>query len=254
MRNAGLRQLLLAVGLPLLLLLLPVMVQAQDMTVLSVRDADGGQDYSVKLQILLLMTALSLIPGMLMVLTSFTRIVIVLAILRQALGLQQSPPNRVLIGIALMLTLLIMRPVWQDIYQNAFKPYQAEEMTLEQALVRAEQPLRQFMLAQTRENELHQVLLIAKEPTTMAAADVPLDVLIPAFVLSELTTAFQIGFMLFLPFLIIDMVVASVLMSMGMMMLSPLIISLPFKLMIFVLADGWSMVAGTLAATFGASP
>ena len=254
MRNAGLRQLLLALGLPLLLLLLPVMVQAQDMTVLSVRDADGGQDYSVKLQILLLMTALSLIPGMLMVLTSFTRIVIVLAILRQALGLQQSPPNRVLIGIALMLTLLIMRPVWQDIYQNAFKPYQAEEMTLEQALVRAEQPLRQFMLAQTRENELHQVLLIAKEPTTMAAADVPLDVLIPAFVLSELTTAFQIGFMLFLPFLIIDMVVASVLMSMGMMMLSPLIISLPFKLMIFVLADGWSMVAGTLAATFGASP
>ena len=254
MCNAGLRQLLLALGLPLLLLLLPVMVQAQDMTVLSVRDADGGQDYSVKLQILLLMTALSLIPGMLMVLTSFTRIVIVLAILRQALGLQQSPPNRVLIGIALMLTLLIMRPVWQDIYQNAFKPYQAEEMTLEQALVRAEQPLRQFMLAQTRENELHQVLLIAKEPTTMAAADVPLDVLIPAFVLSELTTAFQIGFMLFLPFLIIDMVVASVLMSMGMMMLSPLIISLPFKLMIFVLADGWSMVAGTLAATFGASP
>ncbi|MFT5544999.1 flagellar type III secretion system pore protein FliP [Rheinheimera aquimaris] len=253
MHKPMLRQLMLAV-LPLLLMLLPALVQAQDMTVLSVRDADGGQDYSVKLQILLLMTALSLIPGMLMVLTSFTRIVIVLAILRQALGLQQSPPNRVLIGIALMLTLLIMRPVWQDIYQNAFKPYQAEEMTLEQALVRAEQPLRQFMLAQTRENELHQVLLIAKEPTTMAAADVPLDVLIPAFVLSELTTAFQIGFMLFLPFLIIDMVVASVLMSMGMMMLSPLIISLPFKLMIFVLADGWSMVAGTLAATFGASP
>ena len=253
MHKPILRQLMLAV-LPLLLMLLPALVQAQDMTVLSVRDADGGQDYSVKLQILLLMTALSLIPGMLMVLTSFTRIVIVLAILRQALGLQQSPPNRVLIGIALMLTLLIMRPVWQDIYQNAFKPYQAEEMTLEQALVRAEQPLRQFMLAQTRENELHQVLLIAKELTTMAAADVPLDVLIPAFVLSELTTAFQIGFMLFLPFLIIDMVVASVLMSMGMMMLSPLIISLPFKLMIFVLADGWSMVAGTLAATFGASP
>lgn len=247
------RQLLLALVLPLLLLL-PALVQAQDLTLLSVRDADGGQDYSVKLQVVLLMTALSLLPGMLMVLTSFTRIVIVLAILRQALGLQQSPPNRVLIGIALMLTLLIMRPVWQDVYQNAFKPYQAQEMTLEQALMRAEQPLRQFMLAQTRENELQQVLLIAKEPTTMAAADVPLDVLIPAFVLSELTTAFQIGFMLFIPFLIIDLVVASVLMSMGMMMLSPLIISLPFKLMIFVLADGWSMVAGTLAATFGASP
>jgi len=242
-----------------LLLLLAAMLlsgtaMANDLTLLSVRDTDGGQDYSVKLQIMLLMTALSLIPGMLMVLTSFTRIVIVLAILRQALGLQQSPPNRVLIGISLMLTLLIMRPVWQDVYQNAFKPYQAEEMTLEQALARAEQPLRQFMLAQTRENELHQVLLIAKEPTTMAAADVPLEVLMPAFVLSELTTAFQIGFMLFIPFLIIDLVVASVLMSMGMMMLSPLIISLPFKLMIFVLADGWSMVAGTLAATFGAAP
>ncbi|MEH8016669.1 flagellar type III secretion system pore protein FliP [Rheinheimera muenzenbergensis] len=238
----------------LTLLLLPQLAAANELTLLSVRDADGGQDYSVKLQILLLMTALSLIPGMLMVLTSFTRIVIVLAILRQALGLQQSPPNRVLIGIAMMLTLLIMRPVWQDIYHNAFKPFQAEQMTLEQALGRAEQPLRQFMLAQTRENELHQVLLIAKEPTTMAAADVPIEVLIPAFVLSELTTAFQIGFMLFIPFLIIDLVVASVLMSMGMMMLSPLIISLPFKLMIFVLADGWSMVAGTLAGTFGAMP
>lgn len=251
MRNSILRYSLLLLAI---LALLPQLAQANELTLMSVRDADGGQDYSVKLQILLLMTALSLIPGMLMVLTSFTRIIIVLAILRQALGLQQSPPNRVLIGIAMMLTLLIMRPVWQDIYQNAFKPYQAEQMTLEQALGRAEQPLRQFMLAQTRENELHQVLLIAQEPTTMAAADVPIEVLIPAFVLSELTTAFQIGFMLFIPFLIIDLVVASVLMSMGMMMLSPLIISLPFKLMIFVLADGWSMVAGTLAATFGATP
>ncbi|MEN3160129.1 flagellar type III secretion system pore protein FliP [Alkalimonas sp. NCh-2] len=240
--------------LPLVLLLVPSLASANELTLLSVRDTDGGQEYSVKLQILLLMTALSLIPGLLMVMTSFTRIIIVLAILRQALGLQQSPPNRVLIGISLMLTLLIMRPVWQDVYQNAFKPYQAEEMTMEQALARAEQPIRQFMLAQTRENELHQVLLIANEPTSMAAADVPLEVLMPAFVLSELTTAFQIGFMLFLPFLIIDLVVASVLMSMGMMMLSPLIISLPFKLMVFVLADGWSMVAGTLAATFGAFP
>lgn len=225
---------------------------ANELTIFSVQDTSTGQDYNVKLQILLMMTALSLIPGMLMVLTSFTRIIIVLAILRQALGLQQSPPNRVLIGIALMLTLLIMRPVWQDVYQNAFKPYQAEELNLEQALVAAEQPIRRFMLSQTRENELHQVLLIAQEPTTMAAAEVPIEVLIPAFVLSELTTAFQIGFMLFIPFLIIDLVVASVLMSMGMMMLSPLIVSLPFKLMIFVLADGWSMVAGTLAATFGA--
>lgn len=234
-----------------LLLFSPVLL-ANELTLFSIEDTATGQDYNVKLQILLLMTALSLIPGMLMVLTSFTRIIIVLAILRQALGLQQSPPNRVLIGISLMLTLLIMRPVWQEMYQNAYKPFQAEELTLEQALVAAEQPMRRFMLAQTRENELHQVLLIAQEPTTMAAAEVPIEVLIPAFVLSELTTAFQIGFMLFIPFLIIDLVVASVLMSMGMMMLSPLIVSLPFKLMIFVLADGWSMVAGTLAATFGA--
>ncbi|WP_337842382.1 flagellar type III secretion system pore protein FliP [Rheinheimera sp.] len=229
-------------------------LNAQELTLLSVTDTNSGQDYSVKLQILLLMTMLSLIPGIVMMMTSFTRIIIVLAILRQALGLAQSPPNRILIGIALMLSLLIMKPVWQDIYQNAFKPYQAEQMTLEQAIGRAEQPVRQFMLAQIRENELQQVLKIAKEPTTMAAADLSFDVLLPAFVLSELTTAFQIGFMLFIPFLIIDLVVASVLMSMGMMMLSPLIISLPFKLMIFVLADGWSMIAGTLAASFGAAP
>jgi flagellar biosynthetic protein FliP len=151
-----------------------------------------------------------------------------------------------------MLTLLIMRPVWQDIYQNAFKPLQSEEIGLEQAMERASIPLRAFMLAQTRENEMQQVLRIAQEPSDIKAEEVPFDVLLPAFVLSELTTAFQIGFMLFIPFLIIDLVVASVLMSMGMMMLSPLIISLPFKLMIFVLADGWSMVTGTLAATFGA--
>ncbi len=240
--------------LALLLLLLPLAGSAQELTLLSVNDTAAGQDYSVKLQIVLLMTVLSLLPGIVLMMTSFTRIIIVLAILRQALGLAQSPPNRILIGIALMLSLLIMRPVWQDVYQNAVKPYQAETLTLEQAIARAEVPVRQFMLAQIRENELQQVLRIANEPTTMAAAEVPFEVLLPAFVLSELTTAFQIGFMLFIPFLIIDLVVASVLMSMGMMMLSPLIISLPFKLMIFVLADGWSMVAGTLAATFGAAP
>jgi flagellar biosynthesis protein FliP len=150
-----------------------------------------------------------------------------------------------------MLTMLIMRPVWQDIYNNAYLPLQAEEMNVEQALQRASEPLKAFMLAQTRETEMLQVIRIAGESETMSADQVPFDVLIPAFVLSELTTAFQIGFMLFIPFLIIDLVVASVLMSMGMMMLSPLIISLPFKLMIFVLADGWSMLAGTMAASFG---
>jgi flagellar biosynthetic protein FliP len=150
--------------------------------------------------------------------------------------------------------MLIMRPVWQDIYQNAYTPFQQQTIGLEEALLTAEKPLRAFMLRQTRESELRQVLLIANEPTTLTAQEIPFEVLMPAFVLSELTTAFQIGFMLFIPFLIIDLVVSSVLMSMGMMMLSPLIISLPFKLMVFVLADGWSMIAGTLAATFGMSP
>ncbi|GAB0110490.1 flagellar type III secretion system pore protein FliP [Pseudoalteromonas distincta] len=241
-------------GLLLLLLLIPGWLNAEELTLLSLKDTAQGQDYSVKLQILLLMTVLSLIPALLMVLTSFTRIIIVLAILRQAMGLQQSPPNKVLIGISLMLTMLIMRPVWQDMYQNAYKPFQAETIGLEEALITAERPLRAFMLRQTRESELRQVLLIANEPTTLTAQEIPFEVLMPAFVLSELTTAFQIGFMLFIPFLIIDLVVSSVLMSMGMMMLSPLIISLPFKLMVFVLADGWSMIAGTLAATFGMSP
>jgi flagellar biosynthetic protein FliP len=236
------------------MLFLPSWLNAEELTLFSLKDTADGQDYSVKLQILLLMTVLSLLPALLMVLTSFTRIIIVLAILRQAMGLQQSPPNKILIGISLMLTMLIMRPVWQDIYQNAYTPFQQQTIGLEEALLTAEKPLRAFMLRQTRESELRQVLLIANEPTTLTAQEIPFEVLMPAFVLSELTTAFQIGFMLFIPFLIIDLVVSSVLMSMGMMMLSPLIISLPFKLMVFVLADGWSMIAGTLAATFGMSP
>jgi len=218
-----------------LLLGLGQSAMAADMTLFSVLPgSDGAQDYNIKLQILLFMTLLGLLPTLLLMMTSFTRIIIVLAILRQALGLQQSPPNRVLIGISLVLTLLIMRPVWSDIYQHAFKPFDAEEISLTVALERAEQPLRKFMLAQTRETDLEQMLRI----------------LMPAFVLSELNTAVQIGFMLFVPFLVIDLVVASVLMAMGMMMLSPLIISLPFKLMVFVLVDGWAMTVGTLAASF----
>ncbi|PCC12265.1 flagellar type III secretion system pore protein FliP [Pseudoalteromonas sp. JB197] len=248
------KSVILKTALILILLLVPGWLSAEEFTLFSLKDTGEGQDYNVKLQILLLMTVLSLIPALLMVLTSFTRIIIVLAILRQAMGLQQSPPNKILIGISLMLTMLIMRPVWQDMYQNAYKPFQAQTIGLEEALLTAEKPLRNFMLRQTRESELRQVLLIANEPTTLTAEEIPFEVLMPAFVLSELTTAFQIGFMLFIPFLIIDLVVASVLMSMGMMMLSPLIISLPFKLMVFVLADGWSMIAGTLAATFGMSP
>ena len=245
------KRVIFKVSLLLIMLFIPSWLNAEELTLFSLKDTADGQDYSVKLQILLLMTVLSLLPALLMVLTSFTRIIIVLAILRQAMGLQQSPPNKILIGISLMLTMLIMRPVWQDIYQNAYTPFQQQTIGLEDALLTAEKPLRAFMLRQTRESELRQVLLIANEPTTLTAEEIPFEVLMPAFVLSELTTAFQIGFMLFIPFLIIDLVVSSVLMSMGMMMLSPMMISMPFKLLLFVLVDGWSLVTGSLVATFG---
>lgn len=233
------------------LLLLPSVSFAEGLTLFSVTDGAGTEDYTVKLKILLMMTMLSFLPAMLLMMTSFTRIIVVLGILRQALGLQQSPPNKVLIGIALTLTLLIMRPVWVEIYEEAVVPYDNSEITFEQAIGRAELPIRDFMLKQTGEKELEQMLLIADEPLTLEPEEVPFSVLMPSFVLSELKTAFQIGFMLFIPFLIIDLIVASVLMAMGMMMLSPLIISLPFKLMVFVLADGWTMTVGSLTASFG---
>ncbi|SKA52999.1 flagellar biosynthetic protein FliP [Enterovibrio nigricans DSM 22720] len=229
----------------------PAFASENGLTILSVTDGDTQQEYSVKLQILLLMTALSFLPAFILMGTSFTRIIVVLAILRQALGLQQSPPNRVLVGIALALTLLIMRPVWTDIYDNAFKPYDNGQITLMQAFSHAEKPVREFMLAQTHQTSLEQMLRIADEPLDQNVEDISFAVVLPAFVISELKTAFQIGFMLFIPFLIIDLVVASVLMAMGMMMLSPLIISLPFKLVVFVLADGWAMTVGTLSASFG---
>ncbi|UMM05534.1 flagellar type III secretion system pore protein FliP [Vibrio campbellii] len=237
--------------LGLLLFALPTMAADNGLTILSVSDGDTQQEYSVKLQILLLMTALSFLPAFILMATSFTRIIVVLAILRQALGLQQSPPNRVLVGIALALTLLIMRPVWTDIHDNAFKPYDNGEITLIQAFSVAEKPVRNFMLAQTHQSSLEQMLRIANEPIDQNLEDISFAVVLPAFVISELKTAFQIGFMLFIPFLIIDLVVASVLMAMGMMMLSPLIISLPFKLVVFVLVDGWAMTVGTLSASFG---
>lgn len=235
----------------LLLLALTPTVFASDVSLLTVTGNEGQQDYSVKLQVLLLMTMLGLLPSMLLLMTCFTRIIIVLGILRQAIGLQSSPPNRLLISIALSMTLLLMKPVWQDIYQNAFVPYDEDKMTLAQAVARAEQPIRKFMLAQTRKTDLDLMLRVADEPRTVAAQEVNFFILMPAFVLSELKTAFQIGFMLFIPFVVIDMVVATVLMSMGMMMLSPVIISLPIKLMVFVLADGWSMVVNTLSMSFG---
>ena len=235
----------------LVLFSLPLSANDTGLTILSVSDGSSQQEYSVKLQILLLMTALSFLPAFILMATSFTRIIVVLAILRQALGLQQSPPNRVLVGIALALSLLIMRPVWTDIYHNAFQPYDNGEITLMQAFAVAEKPVRNFMLAQTQQTSLEQMLRIANEPLDTNIEEISFAVVLPAFVISELKTAFQIGFMLFIPFLIIDLVVASVLMAMGMMMLSPLIISLPFKLVVFVLVDGWAMTVGTLSASFG---
>ncbi|NRD71708.1 flagellar type III secretion system pore protein FliP [Shewanella sp. VB17] len=239
-------------GLLLLLcLVVPTAFANDGFTLLTLGDGEQAQSVNIKLEILALMTVLSFLPAMLMMLTSFTRIIVVLAILRQALGLQQSPPNKVLLGIALVLTIFVMRPVGKDIYDNAYLPYEQGQIELTEAVKVGVIPLRKFMLAQTRETDLEQMLKIADEPVTLMVDEIPFFVLMPAFVLSELKTAFQIGFLLFLPFLVIDLVVASVLMSMGMMMLSPLIISLPFKLMVFVLVDGWSMTVSTLVASFG---
>ena len=217
---------------------------------LTVND-DGTTEYSVTLQILALMTLLTFLPAMLMMMTSFTRIIIVFAILRQALGLQQTPSNQVMVGLALFLTFFIMAPVFDQVNEQALQPYLAEEMTSLEALEAASRPFHQFMIRNTRESDLDLFMRISDTPRVDTQEDVPIRVLVPAFVVSELKTAFQIGFMLFVPFLVIDLVVASVLMAMGMMMLSPVIVSLPFKIMLFVLADGWAMVVGTLAASFG---
>lgn len=213
---------------------------------------DGSQEYSMTLQALFIMTALSLIPAFVMMMTSFTRIIIVLSILRQAIGLQQSPSNQILIGVSLFLSMFIMAPVFEEMNVNALQPYLNEEMTSLEAFEQAKEPMRQFMLSQTRVTDLDTFIRIGGyEGQFDTPEQVPLTVLIPAFVTSELKTAFQIGFMLFIPFLILDLVVASILMAMGMMMLSPMIVSLPFKLMLFVLVDGWNLIFGTLATSFG---
>lgn len=213
---------------------------------------NGGQEYSMTLQALFIMTALSLIPAFIMMMTSFTRIIVVLSILRQAIGLQQSPSNQILIGVSLFLSMFIMAPVFEEVNQRALQPYLAEEMTSLEAVEQAKGPMRAFMLSQTRVKDLETFVRIAgDEGKYQDTNEVPLTILIPAFVTSELKTAFQIGFMLFIPFLIIDLVVASILMAMGMMMLSPMIVSLPFKLMLFVLVDGWNLIFGTLATSFG---
>ena len=210
-----------------------------------------GAGLSLSLQLLLIMGLLTILPGLILMMTSFTRILVVLSILRQAMGLQQSPPNQVLIGLSLFLSLFIMTPTLERVNEVAIAPYSAGTINADQAIVNAGGEFHAFMIRQTREHDLAMFAEMAKAPTFVSPKDVPFSILLPAFVTSELKTAFQIGFMLFLPFLVIDLVVSSVLMSLGMMMMSPTIVSLPFKLLLFVLVDGWALLMGSLAASFG---
>ena len=213
-------------------------------------DATSGQSYSLSIQILVLMTLLTLLPAAILSTSAFVRIIIVLSILRQALGTAQTPPNQVLLGIALFLTFFVMSPVISDIHENAATPYIDGEITMTEAFSKGVQPLRNFMLDQTRDSDLHLFASIAGLGDITSVDEAPLSIIVPSFMVSELKTAFQIGFLVFIPFLIIDLVVSSVLMSMGMMMLSPMIISLPFKIMLFVMVDGWALLLGTLASSF----
>ena len=226
------------------------LAQAALPAVTIVDDAQGGSSYSLSVQVLLLMTALTVLPALILAMTSFTRIIIVLSILRQALGTAQTPPNQVLLGIALFLTLFVMAPVITEVNAVAVQPYIAGDLAFSDAISVGTAPLHKFMMAQTRESDLALLASISNAPPFATPADVPMSLLMPSFLISELKTAFQIGFLMFIPFLIIDLVVSSVLMSMGMMMLSPMLISLPFKLMLFVLVDGWALIVGTLAASF----
>ncbi len=213
-------------------------------------DANGDQTYSVSIQVLAMMTAISFLPAALMMMTSFTRIIIVLSILRHALGTLSTPSNQILIGLSLMLTFFIMVPVFDEVYDTALQPYLNEQMPAQEAIALAAKPFRAFMTGQTRDVDLETFAEIARAEKVESTDQIPFSLLLPAFVTSELKTAFQIGFLIMLPFLVIDLVVASLLMSMGMMMLSPMIISMPFKIMLFVLIDGWSLVMGTLASSF----
>lgn len=232
-------------------LFLPECTQARDFPLMTVTpDEAGGSTYSLNLQVLAIMTLLSVLPAALMTTTAFTRVLIVLAILRQGLGTQQTPSNQILIGLALFLTLFIMMPVFSKAWDKGMQPYLAEEIDADQAMTAVADPFREFMLSQTRQSDLAMFAKLSGISPMASESDVPFKLLLPAFVTSELKSAFQIGFLILIPFLIIDLVVASVLMSMGMVMLSPLIISLPFKLMLFVLVDGWTLLMGTLASSF----
>ena len=246
--------LITAAALAALLAVLPAPARAQAAPVgglpLLVGQSAGATSYSVPVQTLLFFTALSFLPAVLLMMTSFTRIVIVLSLLRQALGTQAAPPNQVVIGLSLFLTAFVMAPTIDKVYADAYQPYSENKIAFDEALKRGESPVRAFMLKQTRQADVMLFARLGKVDPAVKTADVPFKVLVPAFVTSELKSAFQIGFLVFLPFLIIDMIVASVLMSLGMVMLSPVLIALPFKLMLFVLADGWNLLIGSLAASF----
>ena len=235
-----------------ILLLLPGLSWAQGVPLGSAVLTEGGQvtRYSLNMEIVVLMTAITLLPSMLLMMTPFIRIIVVMSLLRQALGTGQTPPNQVLVGLALFLTLFIMSPIIGKIYETSFVPYLNSKITVDEAVAVAEKPVRDFMVKQTRQEEISNFMHIAKNPPTQDVKDVPFATLVPAFITSELKSAFTIGFLIYIPFVVIDLIVASVLMSMGMMMLSPMIISMPFKLMLFVLVDGWSLTIGSLAASF----
>ena len=244
---------LIAITLMLLgMLLLSGSVWAENALPLinTVPSAGGGQDYTLSLQTLILLTSLTFLPAALLMMTGFTRIIIVLSLLRQAIGTQSAPPNQVMIGLALFLTMFVMSPVLDKIYIEAYQPLSENKIEMQEALDKGVVPLKQFMLKQTREADLALFAKMAQMEKINTPEDVPLRVLVPAYITSELKTAFQIGFAIFIPFLIIDMVVASVLMAMGMMMVSPAIVSLPFKLMLFVLVDGWQLMMGSLVQSF----
>ena len=227
--------------------------EAQGLPALSLTQTDGGTTYSLSLQILVLMTALTVLPSLVLGMSAFTRIIIVLSILRQALGTQQTPPNQVLIAMALFLTFFVMQPTLTELYDDVASPYLDGQMSADTALAQGGDVMKRWLVENTRQNDLLMFSEMAKTGPYAQPEDVPFAVLLPAFMTSELKTAFQIGFLLFLPFLVIDMVIASILMALGMMMLSPMLVSLPFKLLLFVLVDGWALTVGSLAATFGAS-
>lgn len=240
--------------LPFLLpvaLLLPGAAMAQGLPALTLTETEGGTTYSLSLQIVALMTALTVLPSIVLGMTAFTRIIIVLSILRQALGTQQTPPNQVLLALALFLTFFVMQPTLTAFYDQALSPYLDGQMAADQAIEIGSGILRAFLIENTRQNDLMMFQQLAGDGPYATQEDVPMAVLLPAFITSELKTAFQIGFLIFLPFLVIDMVVASILMALGMMMLSPMLVSLPIKLLLFVLVDGWALTVGSLAATYG---